>query len=322
MQPEVFLSDCFTYLMTPGERWRQSRDTAPPARGNGPNSQIPPHAYQCHPPQLLLPFHVPALICLGTSSVPMVPMETERSTEGVGHLYNQHSRLQRGRCLQRSTRYTKQKRGVNNRLFPFQRESGEPKAAEQLCILSAPLRSRPRERHLGSADGTGTFCFRWGRGCGGISCPSPARQEKSWEGSRCGTGQGTRSPHTQAAQFTPCRVRTAKTTQRNRVRSQTAPLPGRKGQTGGLQQHKHHPMSIKKAPGEEQPRPDSRAAAPAVCSQVPKRVSFSHQNPQRFEVPSRKPCRTHCGAEQQQVPDHKRLHHRHCVAKNSLGIPH
>lgn len=147
-------------------------------------------------------------------------------------------------------------------------------------------------------------------------CPSPARQEKSWEGSRCGTGQGICSSHTQAAQFTPCRVRTAKTTQRNRARSQTAPLPGRKGQTGGLQQHKHHPMSIKTAPGEEQPRPDSRAAAPAVGSQVPKRVSFSHQNPQRFEVPSRKPCRTHCGVEEQQVPGHKRLHHRHCVAKN------
>lgn len=239
--------------MTPGSTGAEPRHGSP-ARGNGPNSQIPPHAYQCHPPQLLLPFHIPALICLGTSSV---PMETERSTEGVGHLYNQRSRLQRGRCVQRSTRYPKQKHRVNNRLFPFQRESGEPKAAEQLCIPSAPLRSHPRERHLASADGTGTFCFRWGRGCGGILCPSPARQEKSWEGSRCGTGQGICSRHTQAAQFTPCRVRTAKTTQRNRARSQTAPLPGRKGQTGSAaaqaSPHEHQKSTRRRAALARQP---------------------------------------------------------------------
>lgn len=42
--------------------------------------------------------------------------------------------------------------------------------------------------------------------------PSPAQQEKSWEGSRCGTGQGIHylhPLHTQAAQFTPLRVGTA-----------------------------------------------------------------------------------------------------------------
>lgn len=47
------------------------------------------------------------------------------------------------------------------------------------------------------------------------------------------------------------------------------------------------------------PWPDSHAAASAVCSQVPKTVTFSHQNPQRFEVPPRKPRRTHCGVKQQ-----------------------